>query len=149
MAGRDIVVIGASAGGVQSLREVVSGLSPNLGAAVFVAIHSSADNPGLLPQLLERAGPLPARHPRHGDPIRHGTIYVAPPDHHLMVADGHLQLTKTPRENGHRPAIDPTMRSAARLMRSASATEVPPNFMTTVGAASGTTSETSLGSRWE
>src|SRR5205814_3690701 len=96
--GRGIVVIGASAGGVHSLRELVAGLAPDLRAALFVVLHSGADNPGYLPQLLAQAGPLQARHAHRGDRIRHGLIYVAPPDHHMLVQDGTIEITRGPRE---------------------------------------------------
>lgn len=111
---RDVIAIGASAGGVEALRALVAGLSPDLGAAVFVVLHVPRDAPSALPTILSRSGPLPARHARDGEPLRQGTIYVAPADHHILVIDGHVRLTKGPTENGHRPAVDPLFRSVAR-----------------------------------
>lgn len=108
-----IVAIGASAGGVDVLREVVAGLPADFNAAVFVTLHIGAHRSDL-PWLLSRAGPLPATHPVDGEPIRAGQVYVAPPDHHMLVETGHVSLTKGPRENWARPAIDPLLRSAAR-----------------------------------
>ncbi len=114
MAGHDIVVVGASAGGVEALTELVRQLPADLPAAVFVVLHVPADGTSVLPQILTRRGPLPAEHPRDGAPIRPGRIYVAPPNRHLLLKDGHLRLALGPRENGHRPAIDPLFRTAAR-----------------------------------
>ena len=108
-----IIVIGASAGGVEAIRTVVAALRRDLDAAVFVTLHIGAHRSDL-PLLLNLAGPLPAKHPADGDPIEAGHIYVAPPDHHMLVEDGYVSLTKGPRENWARPAIDPLFRSAAR-----------------------------------
>lgn len=111
---RDIVVLGASAGGTQALTELVSGFPVELPASVLVAQHQAAASPALLAGLLSRAGKLAASTAVDGEPIERGHIYVAPPDHHLLVGDGHLVVTRGPRENGHRPAVDPLFRSAAR-----------------------------------
>ena len=115
--GRDVIVIGASAGGVEALRELVRGLPADLPAAVFVVLHVSPHGESMLPQLLSRAGPLPATHPKAGDGerFRHGHIYVAPPDHHMVLDDGHVRVVKSAKENRHRPAVDPLFRSAARF----------------------------------
>jgi two-component system chemotaxis response regulator CheB len=108
--GRDIVAIGASAGGIRVLLQIASALPPDFGAAILVVVHIG-NRPSLLPRLLERAGPLPAAHARDGEPIMPGRIYVAPPDVHMVVEDGHLRLSRGPRENRFRPAIDPMFRS--------------------------------------
>jgi two-component system chemotaxis response regulator CheB len=112
--GAGVVAIGASAGGVEALRAVVAGLSPELPATVLVVLHIPRHAPSALPGILDRAGPLPAMPARHGILARPGTIYVAPADHHLLLRDGHLRLSVGATENGHRPAIDPLFRSAAR-----------------------------------
>src|SRR5437667_11161087 len=98
MPGHDIIVIGASAGGVDALRTLVAGLPADLPAAVFVVVHLPAHGPSVLPKILTRAGRLPAVHPEDGQPIRNGTIYVAPPDYHLLVKPGSVRLARGPRE---------------------------------------------------
>jgi two-component system chemotaxis response regulator CheB len=108
-----IIVVGASAGGVEALRTVVAGLPIDLDAAVFITLHIGAHRSDL-PWLLSRAGLLPASHPVDGEEIRAGHVYVAPPDHHMLVEVGSIHLTKGPRENCARPAVDPLFRSAAR-----------------------------------
>ena len=110
---RDLVVVGASAGGVEVLRTVVSALPPDFPATVLVTMHLSAGTQSALARILDRAGPLPAQPARHGAPIRPGVVYVAPPDRHLLTEDGVVVLTQGPTENGHRPAINATFRSAA------------------------------------
>jgi two-component system chemotaxis response regulator CheB len=114
MAGHDIVVIGASAGGVQALQQLISCLPGELPAAVFVVIHFPVDGKSMLPRLLARAGRLPADFARSGEPIETGRIYVAPPNHHLTLSRGHVIVEWGPRINYFRPAIDPLFRSAAR-----------------------------------
>lgn len=114
MPGHDIIVIGASAGGVEALRTLVHRLPRNLPAAVFVVLHVSPQGPSLLPQILERAGPLPARHAEDGAPIEPGCILIAPPDRHLLLEPGRVRVVRGPKENRHRPAVDPLFRSAAR-----------------------------------
>jgi two-component system chemotaxis response regulator CheB len=108
-----LVVIGASAGGVEALKEVVAGLPGDLDAAVGVVLHVAPGGPGRLPSILARAGQLPAEHPVHGEPVLRGRIYVAPPDRHVLVRDHRWAVVRGPRENGARPAIDPLFRSAA------------------------------------
>ena len=114
MAKRNIIVIGASAGGVDVLSRLVAGLPAGFHAAVFVALHVSAHGRSMMPEILSRAGPLPALHPEDGEEIREGRVYVAPPDKHLLVKRGRVRVVRGPRENGHRPAIDPLFRTAAR-----------------------------------
>jgi two-component system chemotaxis response regulator CheB len=110
----DIVVVGASAGGVEALSTLVSGLPHNLRAAVFVVLHLSRAR-SVLPEILTRAGRLPAVHPADGDRIEHGRIYVGRPDHHLTLEEGRIRVVHGPSENGYRPAVDPLFRSAARV----------------------------------
>ena len=114
--GRDIVVVGASAGGVEALRTLAAGLPSDFPAAVFVVLHVPPTS-SVLPAILTRAGKLPAVHPRDGDPVEHGRIYIAAPDYHLLLADDVVRLERGPRENGHRPAIDPLFRTAAMRYR--------------------------------
>jgi two-component system chemotaxis response regulator CheB len=113
MTRRDIIVIGASAGGVSALQDVARGLPHKLPASIFVVVHSSPRAPGLLPAVLSKVGPLPAIHATDGQRFRRGCIYVAPPDHHLLFDDGVMRVTTGPRENGFRPAVDPLFRTAA------------------------------------
>ncbi len=113
MANRDLIVIGASAGGIEALQQICSALPRHINAAVVVVIHSSPNSGGLLPRVLSRAGHLQAIHPRNGEPIEKGKIYVASPDYHLIIERGLIRNIRGPRENHHRPAIDPTFRSAA------------------------------------
>jgi two-component system chemotaxis response regulator CheB len=108
-----IIVVGASAGGVEALTSLARGLPADFPAALFAVLHVPPHGSSVLPQLIARAGRLPARHPQHGEPILRGRWYVAPPDQHLLIRDAHVHLGRGPTENGHRPAIDPLFRSAA------------------------------------
>jgi two-component system chemotaxis response regulator CheB len=110
---RDLVVVGASAGGVEALRALAQDLPPDFPAAVFVVLHTAPNSPGLISQILDRAGPLPAAVATDGEPVVPGRIYVAPPDHHLLVKGDRVRTAQGPRENRARPAVDPLFRSAA------------------------------------
>jgi two-component system chemotaxis response regulator CheB len=110
---RDVVVIGASAGGTSALIELVRSLPPDFPAAVFVVLHIPPYATSRLPEILSRSGPLPAVHPRDGDPIETGKIYVAPPDHHLLMDKDKISVKKGPKENRFRPSVDALFRSAA------------------------------------
>lgn len=110
----DTIVIGASAGGVQALTELVNGLAPDLPAAVLIVLHVSADVPSYLPSILLRDARLPVAHAVDGEEITTGRVYVAPPDHHLLIERQHIRIVHGPKENLHRPSIDALFRSAAR-----------------------------------
>ena len=107
-----IVAIGASQGGIDALHRLVSELPVDFPAPILVVVHIGA-SPSLLPSILNDIGRLPASHAVHGERIRPGHIFIAPPDHHLLVKDGKLRLLRGPRENRTRPAIDPLFRCVA------------------------------------
>jgi two-component system, chemotaxis family, protein-glutamate methylesterase/glutaminase len=111
---KDIVVIGGSAGSLQSLKTIVANLPPDFPASVLVVIHTAPDSPSMLAHLLSKFGPLPAKNAVNGRALKPGQIYVALPDRHLTIEDGRVHVERGPRENRHRPAIDPLFRSAAR-----------------------------------
>lgn len=113
MAKRDIIVIGASAGGVETLRELVKTLPVGLPASIFIVLHISSRSPSLLASILNRARKLPVVTASDGDEIEHSKIYVAPSDRHLLVERDRVRVVRGPKENRHRPAIDPLFRSAA------------------------------------
>jgi two-component system, chemotaxis family, protein-glutamate methylesterase/glutaminase len=111
--GPAVVVAGASAGGVEALVELVRSLPVDFPHAMLVVLHVSPTGTSVLPAILSRACRLPVAAPADGEEMRPGHVYVAPPDCHLVIEDSRLRLSQAPRENGHRPAIDPTMRTAA------------------------------------
>jgi two-component system chemotaxis response regulator CheB len=113
MPGHDIIVIGASSGGVEVLTSLVSRLPETLPAAIFIVLHVRPDVPSLLPAILNRVGALPAAHAVDGEPIRTGRIYVAPPGKQIYLHKRRVGVELGPRENMHRPAIDPLFRTAA------------------------------------
>jgi two-component system chemotaxis response regulator CheB len=111
--GHDIIVVGASAGGVEALRQITRELPADLPAAIFVVLHVPAQSPSILPQILDRDGPLGVAHAVDGEPITYGRIYVAPPDNHLLIERDRVRVIHGPKENRCRPAVDPLFRSAA------------------------------------
>ena len=111
---RDIVVIGASAGGLQPLSDILSALPAGFPASVLIVLHQSEVSRGRLPDLLQRFTELPVALAEHLQPLEPGRVYVAPPDRHLLVRPGHIELSRGPRENHTRPAVDPLFRTAAR-----------------------------------
>jgi two-component system chemotaxis response regulator CheB len=114
---RDIVVVGASAGGVEALATALRA-DPPLEAAIFCAVHIAPGQPTALPAILQRRTGLPARLGEHLQPIEPGTITLAPPDHHMLVGHDRVKIVSGPREHSTRPAIDPLFRSAAAMYRS-------------------------------
>jgi two-component system chemotaxis response regulator CheB len=109
-----IVVIGASAGGIEVLGELVRGLPADFGAPILVVVHITPDAPSLLPKILARAGTVQTKTAVDGERVKNGMLYVAPPDRHLVIEDdGTLHTPRGPRENRHRPSVDPLFRSAA------------------------------------
>ncbi|BDA86518.1 hypothetical protein Sa4125_40600 [Aureimonas sp. SA4125] len=112
MARSQIIAIGASAGGVTALRAIVAALPGNFPAPILIVLHVGAYR-SELPGLLNTAGSLPAKHAEDGEAVLPGHIYIAPPDRHMVVADGLLRLSRGPKENCARPAIDPLFRSVA------------------------------------
>jgi two-component system chemotaxis response regulator CheB len=109
----DVVVIGASAGGVGFLQRLAEGLPADFPAAVFVTLHLPDGARSVLPSILTRAGKLPAHHAQNGEPIRPGQIYIAPPGFHMTLESHGVRVNRGAREHGLRPAIDPLFRSAA------------------------------------
>ena len=114
MAKRDIIVVGASLGGIDALKSLAATLPGDFSAAVFIVIHIAASSPAVLASILQRSGRLSASNAEDGEAIRHGHIFVAPPDHHLLLEEGgRVRVTRGPKENLCRPAIDPLFRSAS------------------------------------
>lgn len=111
--GHDIIVIGASHGGIEALSLLMGTLPADLAASVFVVQHVSPQVPSHLPEILSRRGSLPASHPHDGEEFQPGRVYIAPPDRHLLVEDGRVRVGRGPRENLFRPAVDVLFRSAA------------------------------------
>src|SRR4051794_35996284 len=110
---RDVIVVGASAGGVETLKRLVAKLDKGIEAAIFVVLHFAPGSTSVLPDILARAGALEARHVTGPSPIENGRIYVAPPNHHLDLEPDRMVLSRAPAVNGHRPAIDRLFTTAA------------------------------------
>jgi len=115
MVAKRLVVIGASAGGIDAIRTIIAGIPETLPAAVCIVLHMSPTSPGLLPEILDRAGLVRVTTAFDGQRLEAGRVYLAAPDRHLLVEPGKLRVTKGPREHRFRPAIDPLFRSAAQV----------------------------------
>src|SRR5207249_8980044 len=102
----NIIVIGASAGGIDPLQTILRPLPADLRAAIFIVMHLSPLVPSVLPEILQRATSLEVKAAEDGDAVKPGRVYVAPPDRHMLVEPGKVRLTRGPKENRHRPAID-------------------------------------------
>ncbi len=110
---RDVICVGTSAGGVDALQQLVSQLPRELDATLLVVMHLGAESRSALADILQRRTPRPVTAPDDGEPLRRGHIYVARPDHHLLLEPGRIRVTRGPRENRTRPAVDALFRSAA------------------------------------
>lgn len=108
-----IVVIGASAGGFEAIKKIVKDLPSDFRPPVFIVWHTGADVQGVMPSVLNKLNSIHAAHATHNELIEPNRIYIAPPDHHLLLEDGYIRLTHGPKENYFRPAVDPLFRSAA------------------------------------
>jgi len=108
-----LVVVGASAGGVEALTTLAGGLPPDLDAAICVVLHLPAGVESRLARILSRAGPLHATQAHGAERLTKGCVYVAPSDRHLVVRDGQVEAVRGPHESGARPSIDVLFRSAA------------------------------------
>jgi two-component system chemotaxis response regulator CheB len=115
MKAQRLIVVGASAGGVKALSRLVADLPADLPAAVLIVLHIAASRPSYLAGILGRVAKLPVAQARGGELLEEGQVFIAPPDHHLLVVDGVTRLSHGPRENRHRPAVDALFRSAAEV----------------------------------
>ncbi len=109
-----VFVIGGSAGAIEATRDILARLPSEFPSPILVVIHTAPDSPGLLATVLQRSTRLLVQNALDGKQLRPGHVYVAPPGKHLVVEDGSVRVIAGPVENGHRPAIDPLFRSAAR-----------------------------------
>jgi two-component system chemotaxis response regulator CheB len=112
---RNIIVIGASAGGFQAIKQLIASLPPDLDAAIFIVWHMSPDIIGILPNVINKQKVIQASNAVDKEPIVFNHIYVAPPDRHLIIEKGLVRVTRGPKENRFRPAVDPLFRSAAYI----------------------------------
>lgn len=110
---RDIVVFGASAGGIEALQRVVGLLPRDLAASFFVVVHIPANFASQLARILTLRGGIPAVQVIDSQTFEHGCIYVAPPDQHLILEKDRVLVWHGPKEDRQRPAINPLFRSAA------------------------------------
>jgi len=110
---KNIIVIGASAGGLEALKRLFSGISKAIDASIFIVWHMPSDVIGMVPRILGKLTPMVVANAIDNEPITLGRVYVAPPDRHLMIESGRVRVIRGPKENRFRPAIDPLFRSAA------------------------------------
>jgi len=114
---RNIIVIGASAGGYETLKLIIRNLPPKIDASIFIVWHMAPTIRGVLPQVLNRENSIHVDHAVDNEKIETNRIYIAPPDHHLILENGRVRVTHGPKENRFRPAVDPLFRSAANAYR--------------------------------
>lgn len=112
---RNVIVIGASSGGLEALKTIVQNLHSTFDASIFIVWHMSADVRGILPDVLNKLHTIYAANARDKELIEPNRIYIAPPDHHLLIEEGRVRVTRGPKENRFRPAVDPLFRSAAHV----------------------------------
>jgi two-component system chemotaxis response regulator CheB len=112
MKSRDIIVLAASTGGVDALKQILSSMPADLPASIFVVTHIGA-HPSILPAVLQSSCNLPVKHAIDGEEFTVSNVYIAPPDRHLLLYNGTTALSDGPKENFTRPAADPLFRSAA------------------------------------
>ena len=115
MATKRVVVLGGSSGSLEIVRRIASQLPAGLPAAVCVVLHTAPESPGVVPSIIGNTTALPTSSAETGMRLDNGHIYVAPPDHHLVIEPGRLRITRGPKENCFRPAIDPLFRSAGQV----------------------------------
>jgi len=108
-----VIVIGASSGGFEAFKTIIKNLPADFSVPIFIVWHMSPDVRGVLPQVFNRLNKIYAAHAYNNEEIKQNRIYVAPPDHHMLIEDGKIRITHGPKENRFRPAIDPLFRSAA------------------------------------
>jgi len=108
-----IIVIGASSGGFTAIKTIVKNLPADFNASIFIVWHMASDLHGVLPQVLSNLTTIYSAHAYDKEPIKPNRIYIARPDHHLLIEEGIVRVTHGPKENRFRPAVDPLFRSAA------------------------------------
>lgn len=111
----DIVVVGSSAGGIPALFTLAKNLPEDYPGSIFIVQHLSPTSESILPEMISKEGPLPAAHPQDGQPFQPGHIYIAPPDHHILVEKGRILVKRGPKENLFRPSVDALFRSAGYM----------------------------------
>jgi two-component system chemotaxis response regulator CheB len=109
-----IIVIGASSGGLKPLRHIIAALPIPCTASVFIVMHLG-NHPSILPSVLAASTRLNVSFAKDGSPIQPGRIYVAPPDHHMLLELGRVRLNRGPKVRRTRPAADPLFISAAEI----------------------------------
>jgi two-component system chemotaxis response regulator CheB len=111
---RDVIVLGASAGGVVALTELFHALPTDFPGAVVAVLHRSPHYETRLPRVLGRRAKVRVLEPADGEPFQPGSVYIAPRDQHLLIDGERLRLARSAKEHRTRPAIDPLFRSAAK-----------------------------------